>query len=115
MSLPLEDYAVIGDLHTAALVGKNGSIDWLCFPRFDGAACFAKLLGDERHGYFAIAPDDTSARVSRRYSPETLVLETEFETDTGVVQVIDFMPPRTRAADLVRLVVGVAGRVPMRF
>ncbi|MFT3926680.1 MAG: glycoside hydrolase family 15 protein [Myxococcales bacterium] len=115
MSLPLEDYALIGDLHTAALVGRNGSIDWLCFPRFDGVACFAKLLGDEHNGYFVIAPDDTSARVSRRYSPETLVLETEFETDTGVVRVIDFMPPRTRSPDLVRLVVGVAGRVPMRL
>jgi len=114
MSLPIEDYALIGDLHTAALVGKNGSIDWLCFPRFDSGACFAALLGDERHGHFQIAPQAEGARVTRRYLPDSLVLETEFETDTGVARVIDFMPPRTRAADLVRIVVGVSGSVPMR-
>jgi GH15 family glucan-1,4-alpha-glucosidase len=115
MPLPLESYALIGDLQTAALVGSDGSIDWLCFPRFDSGACFAALLGDERHGRWHMAPVGEVRAVRRRYRPGTLVLETEFETDDGVVRVVDCMPARDRAADVVRLVEGVRGRVVMRM
>ncbi|HEX2086665.1 MAG TPA: glycoside hydrolase family 15 protein [Solirubrobacteraceae bacterium] len=115
MPLPLEDYALIGDLQTAALVGRDGSIDWLCFPRFDSGACFAALLGDERHGRWRIAPAGEVRAVRRRYRPGTLVLETELDTDDGTVRLVDCMPPRDRAADLVRVVQGVRGRVPMRL
>lgn len=114
MPLPIEDYAIIGDLETAALVGKDGSIDWLCWPRFDSDACFAALLGTSDHGRWRVAPVDPSARVARRYRGDSLVLETRFETDEGVVTVIDFMPPRTGGSDLVRLVVGERGKVAMR-
>ena len=115
MPLKIEDYALIGDLHTAALVGKNGSIDWLCFPRFDAGACFCGLLGTDDHGHWLLAPDEPIQRVTRRYLPESLVLETEFETASGTVRVLDFMPPRTKAPDLVRIVVGVHGCVRMHM
>jgi GH15 family glucan-1,4-alpha-glucosidase len=115
MPLPIEDYALIGDLQTAALVGRDGSIDWLCLPRFDSDACFAALLGDERNGRWLIAPAGPVRRVTRRYSEGTLVLETEFETDDGSVRLIDFMPPRDRHLDLIRIVEGISGRVPMRM
>ena len=111
----IEDYALIGDCHTAALVSREGSIDWLCWPRFDSDACFAALLGDESHGCWKIAPVDPEARIQRRYLPDTLILETTFETSNGAVAVIDFMPPRGRASHLVRLVVGKSGRVDMRM
>src|ERR1044071_2923803 len=98
----IEDYAVIGDLHTAALVGRDGSIDWLCLPRFDSAACFARLLGDENNGHWRIAPRDSPGDCTRRaYRPGTLVLDTDWETDTGSVRVTDLMPQRDRAPDLV--------------
>lgn len=113
MSLPLEDYALIGDTHTAALVGKDGSIDWLCLPRFDPGAVFAALLGDERHGRWLLAPAEPLRRVRRRYREGTLVLETEFETDSGAVRLVDFMPHRHRYADVVRIVEGLRGRVPV--
>jgi GH15 family glucan-1,4-alpha-glucosidase len=112
--LALERYALIGDTQTAGLVGDDGSIDWLCLPRFDSGACFAALLGDERHGRWRMAPAGPVRRVHRRYRPGTLVLETEFETDDGVVRVVDCMPPRGREPDVARLVQGVRGRVPMR-
>jgi GH15 family glucan-1,4-alpha-glucosidase len=115
MPLRIEDYALIGDLHTAALVGRDGSIDWLCVPRFDGEACFAALLGDERHGRWLISPAVPVKRSSRRYRERTLVLETEFETEEGIVRTIDFMPPGDGRLDLVRVVEGVKGRVPMRM
>src|SRR5687767_9748952 len=115
MALPLERYALVGDLQTAALVGSDGSIDWLCLPRFDSGACFAALLGDERHGRWRIAPAGEVRAVRRRYRPGTLVLETELDTDEGTVRIVDCMPPRDRAADLVRLVQGVSGRVAMRM
>ncbi len=115
MALPIEDYALIGDTHTAALVGRDGSIDWLCLPRFDSGACFAALLGDESHGRWLLAPAGGLRRTARRYRGDTLVLETEFETDDGVVRVVDCMPHRHRYADVVRLVEGVSGRVPMRM
>lgn len=114
-ALPLEDYAMIGDLHTAALVGRNGSLDWLCLPRFDSPACFAALLGNKENGRWQIAPEKGWNRVRRHYRDETLILETEFHTDTGVVAVIDFMPhagPRDRT-DVIRLVEGRAGTVAM--
>ncbi len=114
MPLHLEDYALIGDCETAALVGKDGSIDWLCWPRFDSAACFAALLGTPEHGRWLVAPAEAGARVTRRYRPGTLILETTFETDTGTVTVLDFMPVRDTVSDLVRLVVGKAGHVRMR-
>ena len=114
MALPLEQYAMIGDTQAAALVGANGSIDWLCLPRFDAGACFAALLGDDRHGRWLVAPAGEVRGVTRRYRPGTLILETEFETAEGAVRVVDCMPPRHGDPDLVRLVQGVRGRVPMR-
>ncbi|MBI3127255.1 MAG: glycoside hydrolase family 15 protein [Candidatus Tectomicrobia bacterium] len=115
MPLRIEDYALIGDLHSAALVGRNGSIDWLCFPRFDSSACFAALLGGPEHGRWLLAPSGRVRRTRRRYRGETMVLETEFETDSGAVRVVDAMLPRTSEADLVRVVEGVSGEVPMRM
>jgi Domain of unknown function (DUF5911) len=110
MALRIEDYALIGDCKTAALVGRDGSIDWLCWPRFDSAACFAALLGEAENGRWLIAPKDSQLSTSRRYRPGTLVLETEFRTETGSAAVIDFMPPAD-GADLVRIVAGQSGRV----
>src|SRR5688572_4866293 len=115
MPLRIEDYALIGDCQTAALVGRDGSIDWLCFPRFDSPACFAALLGTPEHGRWQIAPGEPIRSVRRRYRPGTLILETEFETDSGAVTLIDFMPPRTDGPDLVRIVQGVRGEVRMRL
>jgi GH15 family glucan-1,4-alpha-glucosidase len=115
VSKPIEDYALIGDCQTAALVARDGSIDWLCLPRFDSGACFAALLGTPEHGFWRIAPRAADARVSRRYRGSTLVLETEFSTPDGTVAVIDFMPPRTEAVDLCRIVEGRRGRVPMEL
>ena len=89
MPQPIEDYALIGDLQTAALVGRDGSIDWLCFPRFDSGACFAALLGESKHGRWLVAPSTPFTRVRRRYRPGTLILETEFETESGKVRLID--------------------------
>jgi GH15 family glucan-1,4-alpha-glucosidase len=113
MALPIEDYAIIADTQTSALVGRNGSIDWLCVPRFDSGAIFAALLGDEENGHWTIRPAGEVLAVRRRYRHETLVLETEFETADGVVRLIDFMPPRGEAPALVRIVEGVRGTVPM--
>jgi GH15 family glucan-1,4-alpha-glucosidase len=113
MSLPIEDYALIGDCQTAALVGRNGSIDWLCWPRFDSDACFAALLGTEEHGHWRIAPRDPKARVTRRYRPNTLILETRFECSDGIVTLVDFMPMGEINSSVVRLVVGERGRVAM--
>jgi GH15 family glucan-1,4-alpha-glucosidase len=111
----IEDYALIGDMQAAALVGKDGSIDWLCLPRFDSAACFAALLGAPDHGRWQIAPAAPVLSVTRRYREASLVLETEFTTETGTVRVVDCMPPRRTEPDLVRLVEGVRGQVPMRM
>ena len=112
----IEDYALIGDLETTALVGRNGSMDWLCLPRFDSAACFSALLGEERHGRWCLSPADEVHGGSRRYRPETLVLETDFETADGAVRVIDFMPRRAEGPPRVmRIVEGLKGRVPMRM
>jgi GH15 family glucan-1,4-alpha-glucosidase len=111
----IEDYALLGDLHTAALVGRDGSIDWLCLPRFDSPACFAALLDDDKAGFWRIAPAGAGACARRRYRDDTLILETEWETANGAVRVIDTMPPRGQAADVVRVVEGISGRVPMEM
>ncbi|MER3425280.1 MAG: glucoamylase [Nitrospiraceae bacterium] len=115
MALRIEDYALLGDTQSAALVGRDGSIDWLCLPRFDSGACFAALLGTPEHGRWLLAPKGEVRRVRRRYRDGTLVLETEFETDEGVVALVDFMPPRERDVDLIRIVEGRRGSVPMRM
>ena len=111
----IEDYALIGDLETAALVSREGSIDWLCVPRFDSGAAFAALLGTSDNGHWTIRPAGEFRPVGRRYRGDTLVLETELETDTGVVRLIDFMPPRETNPDVVRIVEGVRGRVDMQM
>jgi GH15 family glucan-1,4-alpha-glucosidase len=111
----IEDYGLIGDCETAALVGRDGSIDWLCWPAFDSDACFASLLGTRENGRWLIAPMEDVLRISRRYWDNTLILETRFETESGIVAIIDFMPPRGNASDVVRLVRGVAGRVKLRM
>jgi len=109
----IEDYALLGDTHTAALVSRDGSLDWLCLPRFDSGACFAALLGGKEQGRWLIRPAGDVRRITRRYREATLVLETEFETAEGVVRLIDCMPPRRTEPVLVRLVEGVRGSVPM--
>jgi GH15 family glucan-1,4-alpha-glucosidase len=111
----IEDYALIGDLHSAALVSRGGAIDWLCWPRFDSDACFAALLGTETHGHWTIAPSTPVIETHRRYRPDTLVLETTFVVEGGVVRLTDCMPPRSRLPDLVRMVDGIAGEVRLRM
>ena len=111
----IEDYALIGDCETAALVSRDGSIDWLCFPRFDSPACFAALLGTPEHGRWLLAPAAPVTSFRRRYLGDTAILETEFTTAGGVVAVIDFMPVRSGLPDVVRIVVGRLGQVQMRM
>ena len=115
MALPIEDYALIGNNATAALVGRNGSIDWLCFPRFDSPACFAALLGSPDNGHWSIGPKTTHPKVTRRYRQGTLVLETEFSAPEGTVVLIDCMNRRGEHQDVIRLVRGIRGRVPMQM
>ena len=116
MSSAIEDYALIGNLCTTALVSRAGSIDWLCLPRFDSDACFASILGNSKNGRWLLAPQGEVKRIRRQYRDQTLVLETEFETDSGVATVVDFMPitERREQVDVVRIVMGIRGRVPMR-
>jgi GH15 family glucan-1,4-alpha-glucosidase len=111
----IEDYGIIGDGETVALVDRSGSIDWLCWPCFDSDACFAALIGDERHGYWRIRPAEEITRSSHSYRGDSLILETRFETAEGVVRLIDFMPPRGKASDVIRLVHCESGRVKMRM
>jgi GH15 family glucan-1,4-alpha-glucosidase len=112
----IEDYGLIGDMQSAGLVGRDGSVEWLCLPRFDSASCFSALLGDERHGRWLVAPVGEVRASSRRYRPGTLILETEFETADGVVRLSDFMPRRAQGPPrLMRIVEGVHGRVPMQM
>jgi GH15 family glucan-1,4-alpha-glucosidase len=112
----IEDYGLIGDCESAALIGRDGSVDWLCWPRFDSDACFAALLGGPEHGRWLLAPSETTARSTRRYHGDTLILETRFETESGSVLLIDFMPPRCGPhSDLMRLVVGERGTVDMHL
>ena len=111
----IEDYAVLGDTHTAALVGRDGSIDWLCLPRFDSGACFAALLGDADHGRWRLCPVEPAISMHRRYRPSTLILETDIETKGGQVRITDFMPPREASPEVVRIVEGVRGQVSIRM
>jgi GH15 family glucan-1,4-alpha-glucosidase len=113
--LKIEDYAFISDTQTGALVARDGCIDWLCFPRFDSAACFAALLGDKSNGRWRFWPDEEIKKTCRRYRGNTLVLETELETADGVVRLIDFMPLRGQAPDIVRILEGVQGEVKMQM
>ena len=113
--MKIEDYAFLSDTQTAALVGRNGSVDWLCFPRFDSPSCFAALIGEPKNGRWLITPTDDSATVTRKYRGYTLILETTFETKDGAVRLIDFMPPRGTNPDIVRIVEGVDGKVSMRM
>ncbi len=113
MAERIEDYALIGDCETAVLVSRGGSMDWLCWPRFDSDACFAALLGTHDHGRWLISPRETSPRISRRYRGDTLILETTFETEEGAVKLTDFMPLRDGSSDIVRIVTGERGKVAM--
>src|SRR5260221_10643914 len=106
MAACIEDYALIGDFETAALVSRDGSIDWLCWPRFDSGACFAALLGSPKNGRWRVATTSPDAQISRRYRPETLILETRVETASGVATLVDFMPLRGARSHLIRLVTG---------
>src|ERR1051325_7818416 len=115
LSLPLEDYALVGDCHTAALISKMGSVDWLCFPHFDSPACFAALLGNPEHGRWGISPAIPVKKIQRRYRPESLVLETEFHTAQGTVVLVDCMTPRDDTPNLLRMIVGTSGNVPMKM
>ncbi len=114
MSAPIEDYALVSDLETAAMVGRNGSVDWLCLPRFDSPACMAALLGTREHGMWRVSPVGRGPCTRRFYEPDTLVLRSEWETATGAVRVTDFMPPRAQLPCLVRVVEGLSGAVTMR-
>ena len=115
MAARIEDYGLIGDLQTAALVSRHGCIDWLCFPRFDSGACFAALLGNEENGRWSLVPASEVTSARRRYRDDTLILETELACGDGTVRLIDFMPPRGKAPDVVRIVEGVEGTVPMKM
>ena len=114
MALRIEDYAVIGNCETAALVGRDGSIDWLCLPRFDSGACFSALLGGPEHGRWLIAPARNDAQTARQYLGDTLILETVFTTPDGSASLTDFMYRRDGSSELVRIVRGLRGKVPMR-
>src|ERR1700687_916137 len=110
----IEDYALVGDCGTAALVARDGSIDWLCWPRFDSDACFAALLGTEEHGRWQISPRDEKVLVSRSYRPNSLILETRFECAEGAATLIDFMPVGATHSNVIRMVIGEHGRVTLR-
>jgi GH15 family glucan-1,4-alpha-glucosidase len=114
MPSKIEDYALLGDCETSALVARDGSVDWLCWPRFDSGACFAALLGGPENGRWILAPCEANARTTRRYRDNTLILETDVETAEGHVTLIEFMPPRGKASDLVRIIFGKRGKVTMR-
>ena len=114
MTLNIEDYAIIGDSQTAALIGRDLSVDWLCWPRFDSPACFANLLGTTDNGRWSIVPVDPSAKMTRAYRGHTLILETTIETAGGVAIVTDFMPTKVQGSHLVRLARGISGSVKLR-
>jgi GH15 family glucan-1,4-alpha-glucosidase len=113
VALPLEHYAIVGDTHTAAVIGDDGNVDWLCLPRFDSASCFAALLGTEEHGVWSMRPEDDVVGTSRRYRGPTMILETDVQTATGSVRLVDFMPIRSEHPRLVRVVEGLSGSVAM--
>src|SRR6266436_6314802 len=111
----IEDYAFLSDTQTAALVSRDGCVDWLCFPRFDSGACFAALLGKGENGRWRFFPREKIEKLRRRYRGETLILETEIETASGAVRLIDFMPPRGKNPDIIRIVEGLRGEVLMKM
>src|SRR5580704_9288787 len=111
----IEDYAFLSDTQTGALVSREGCIDWLCFPRFDSPACFASLLGEKKNGCWLFTPVEDIKKLSRRYRGDTLIVETEIETESGAVRLIDFMPPRGKNPDLVRIIEGLRGEVQMKM
>ena len=113
--MKIEDYAFLSDTQTGALVGRDGSVDWLCFPRFDSDACFAALLGDRKNGRWLFAPTEEITATRRRYRDGTLILETEIETAGGAIRLIDFMPPRGENPDIVRIVEGLRGSVELKM
>ncbi len=115
MAERIEDYGIIGDLQSIALVGRQGCIDWFCLPRFDSGAIFAALIGTSENGHWTVQPDGDFTSPARRYRGDSLVLETDFETATGAARLIDFMPPRGEAPDVVRIVEGTRGKVEMRM
>src|SRR5207237_4580619 len=113
--MKIEDYAFLSDTQTGALIGRDGSVDWLCFPRFDSGACFAALLGNPENGRWLFAPVDETKTTRRRYRGDTLILETEIETADGAVRLIDFMPPRGKNPDIVRIIEGLRGTVRIKM
>src|SRR3954447_5990048 len=115
LSVKIEDYGFLSDTQTCTLVSREGSVDWLCFPRFDSGACFAALLGDHNNGRWVFIPKEKVTATRRRYRGDTLILETELETAKGVVRLIDFMPPRGAAPDIIRIIEGVGGTVTLRM
>src|SRR6266404_1781290 len=113
--MKIEDYAFLSDTQTGALVGRDGSVDWLCFPRFDSGACFAALLGDRKNGRWLFCPKEKITATRRRYRDGTLILETEIETASGAIRLIDFMPPRGKNPDIVRIVEGLRGKIELKM
>src|SRR5438445_922232 len=111
----IEDYAFLSDTQTGALVSRDGCVDWLCFPRFDSPACFASLLGDTKNGHWRFFPEEKIDQTRRRYRGDSLILETEIETKSGAVRLIDFMPPRGENPDIIRIVEGLRGKVSMHM
>src|SRR6266487_2982340 len=111
----IEDYAFLSDTQTGALVSRDGCVDWLCFPRFDSPACFASLLGDKKNGHWRFFPEEKIEKTRRQYRDETLILETEIETKSGAVRLIDFMPPRGENPDIIRIVEGLRGEMRMQM
>src|SRR5437588_965628 len=111
----IEDYAFLSDTQTAALVSRDGCVDWLCFPRFDSGACFASLLGTRDNGHWRFWPKEKIVNTSRRYRGNTLILETEIETKSGALRLIDFMPPRGENPDIIRIVEGIRGELAMQM
>src|SRR5207248_5540423 len=111
----IEDYAFLSDTQTGALVSRDGCVDWLCFPRFDSPACFASLLGEKENGHWRFFPAEEVEATRRRYRGETLILETEIETKSGAVRLIDFMPPRGENPDIIRIIEGLRGKVSMQM
>src|SRR3954462_2636154 len=112
---PIEDYAFLSDTQSAALVSRDGCVDWLCLPRFDSGACFASLLGNGENGRWNFSPKEKITKIARRYRGDTLILETTIETRSGAVRLIDFMPPRGKNPDIIRIVEGVRGKVSLEM
>src|SRR5262249_32500183 len=111
----IEDYGFIGDNQTGALISRDGCVDWLCLPRFDSGACFASLLGQSENGHWRFFPKENTKKLTRRYRGQTLILETDIETESGSVRLVDFMPPRGQNPDIIRIIEGLSGTVRMQM